>query len=426
MPLAGVRVLDFTWLNAGAKGARHLSLYGAELIHLEWKARLDVLRSNPPFHTVPGEAEVAGAAGAGGYESLNVTSVNRAASFNNNHVGKWGASLNMHHPKGKALFTQLVQTADIIVENYTAKTLEGWGFGWQDLEKIRPDIIYIQSPGFGRQGPYVNYRTYGPTAAAISGLTSQSGLPDRYPVGYGFSFMDVCAPYFIAMAAMAALRQRQSTGRGVYVDLSQSGPSFLLTGTSIPDWSANDRSYQRTGNRSPYITSAPHGAYRCIGIESWLAIACFGEEDWQSLVNVMGNPSWASEPQFSTLEQRYQHQDELDPLIEQWTSSQDRYTAMQKLQDSGVTAAVCQDSKDRYEIDSQLKHRQYFVEVPHSEVPAYDVEGHPSRFSETQPSPYGQSNWGTAIYGEHNARVFGELLGLTNTELVNLAEEDVI
>ena len=275
-PLNGVRVLDFTWLNAGAKGTRHLALYGADVIHIEWKGRLDLLRHNPPYHEVPGDTSMPKA--APGYDHLKVSSVNRAASFNNNHVGKWGISLNLRHPKGKAIFRDLVKTADVVADNFTASTLDGWGFGPEALEQIKPDIIYVQAPGFGRLGPYSDYRSYGPTAAAISGLTWQGGLPDRYPCGYGFSYMDVCGPYFLAIAVLSALRQRNRTGRGVYVDSSQCGPAFLLTGPALLEWSANGDGYVRNGNRSTYVAAAPHNAYRCKGKDDWVVITCFTEE----------------------------------------------------------------------------------------------------------------------------------------------------
>ncbi len=424
MPLTGVRVLDFTWLNAGAKGTRHLALYGADTIHIEWKGKLDFLRFNPPYHAVPGE-EPPPDVGAG-YEVLDVPSVNRAVSYNNNHVGKWGISLNLHHPKGKDLFRQLVRTADVVVDNFTATTLEQWGFGWTQLKEIKPDIVYVQAPGFGKQGPYRDFRSYGPTASAMSGLTWLGGLPDRYPCGYGFSYMDVLGPYFLAMAVLAALRQRNRTGNGVYVDSSQVGPAFLLTGTTILDWSAHGRRYQRNGNRSTAIKAAPHGAYRCRGDEKWIAIACSAEAHWQGLTQVMGRPAWAGEARYSTLDRRYEHQDELDGRIETWTRGQERYDLMERLQAAGVPAGVCQDTRDRYENDPQLRHRGYFVQVPHSEVPAYDVEGHPGRFTETQPTPLGRSGRGSACYAEDNHRIYTELLGLNEAELDSLRAEEAI
>ncbi len=424
LPLEGIRVLDFTWMNAGAKGTRHLSLYGAELIHLEWKGKLDNLRKAPPFHTAPGE-EFEGA-GTAGYTQLNVPTVNRSASFNNNHVGKWGVSLNLRHPKGQDIFRQLVEKSDVVCDNFTARTLEGWGFGFPELEKINPRIICVQAPGFGHSGPYVDYRSYGPTAAAMSGLTWLSGLPDRYPCGYGFSYMDVCGPYFNAMAVMAALRQRDRTGKGVWVDLSQSGPAFLLTGTAMLDWSANGRRYERSGNRSVYTKSAPHGAYRCDGDEAWIAIDCSTQEHWEALLAVMGHPEWASQAGFRTLDERYVNQDSLDRHVEDWTLGFERYDLMARLQQAGVPAGACQNTKDRFEIDPQLKHKGYFAQMPHSEVAPYPVEGHHSRFSETQPSPLGNTGWGTAMYGEHNTQVYGRLLGLGEEDLAALAQEDVI
>ena len=423
-PLNGVRILDFTWLNAGAKGTRHLSLYGAECIHIEWEGKLDLFRRNPPFHTLPGEDP--SAAGEAGYAHLDVPSVNRSVSFNNNHVGKWGVSLNLRHPKGKELFRRMVLTADVIADNFTATTLRDWGFGWEALHEIKPDIIYVQAPGFGLKGPYQNYRSYGPTAAAISGLTWQGGLADRFPCGFGFSYMDVCSPYFLAMAIMAALRQRERTGKGVYVDSSQCGPAFLLSGTSILNWSANGQRWVREGNRSTHITAAPHGAYRCQGADNWITIACSEEEHWRGLASVMGHPDWTKDPRFATLQDRYKHQDELDPLVESWTTSQERYDLMTHLQAAGVPAGVCQTTQDRFDTDPQLKHRSYFVEVPHSEVPPYYVEGHPGRFSETQPTPLGRTNHGTATYAEHNEKIYGDLLGLSSSEIEALREEKVI
>lgn len=413
-PLNGVRVLDFTWLNAGAKGTRLLSSYGAETIHIEWKGKLCGLRWAKPPHKAPGD------------DDNRAKSPNRAASFNNNHVGKWGVSLNMQHPKGKDLFRRLVEISDVIVDNYTATTLERWGFGWPVLEAVNPRIIYVQAPGFGRKGPYAEYRTYGPTAGAISGITWQSGLPDRFPCGFSYSYMDVCGPFFISMAVLSALRQRSRTGKGIYVDLSQIGPAFHLTGTSIPDWSATGRRFTRSGNRSLYAKAAPHGAYRCAGDDKWIAIACTEEAHWRSLVRTANNPAWASDARFASLATRCENQGALDRCVESWTVTQERYDLMARLQAAGVPAGVCQETRDRYDTDPQLKHREFFVQVPHSEVFPYDTEAHPGRFSATPPSPLGRTNWGCHTYGEHNEGIYERLLGLTPEEIAALAAENVI
>ena len=423
LPLEGARILDFTWLNAGAKGTRHLALYGADVVHIEWKGKLDVLRTSGPHHKMPGDDSPGTDPG---YSQLSVASVNRGASFNNNHVGKWGISLNMRDPKGKEVFRELLRVSDAVVDNFTAATLADWGFPFDEMVKVKPDIVYVQAPGFGFQGPYRDYRSYGPTAAAVSGLTFMSGLPDRYPVGYGFSYMDVCGPYFVAMATMMALRQRDRTKKGVWVDSSQAGPAFLLTGTSIMDWSANGRSYERSGNRSAYEPAAPHGAYRCRGDDMWIAIACRDDAEWDGLVAEMGGPEWTASPQFATLTDRYENQDELDAHIEAWTLEQERYDLMERLQARGVPAGVCQNTRDRYEIDPQLAHNGYFVNMPHSEVPSYDVEGHAGRFSETPPSPFGQTGHGAKCYAEDTESFYADVLGMSQERIARLQAEDVI
>ena len=412
LPLQGVRVLDFGWVNAGAKGARYLSTYGAEVIHLEWKGRLDILRTTSPQHRVPGGAPPG--------------SINLGSSFNNNHAGKWGISLNMRHPKGKDLFRRLLAVSDIVIENYTATTLEGWGFGWERMSEIKPDIIYIQAPGFGRKGPYSAYRTYGPTAAAVGGLTAGVGLADRDPCGYGVSYMDAIGPYFIAIAAMSALRRRNQTNRGVYVDLSQVGPAILYTGTAVPAWSVNGAAYERSGNRSQHMKAAPHGAYRCAGDDHWIAIACSTDEQWRALTWAMGEPAWIHDPRFATLDARHANQDDLDWFVEAWTQRYERYQLMAYLQEAGVPAGVCQDTQDRYENDAQLRHRGYFVNVGHAEISKYDVEGHAGIFSDAAPSPRGTTGWGAACYAEHNPRVYSDLLGLSSADLEAFAAEDVI
>ena len=242
--MEGARILDFTWLNAGAKGTRHLALYGADVVHIEWKGKLDVLRTSGPHHKMPGDDSPGTDPG---YSQLSVASVNRGASFNNNHVGKWGISLNMRDPKGKEVFRELLRVSDAVVDNFTAATLADWGFPFDEMVKVKPDIVYVQAPGFGFQGPYRDYRSYGPTAAAISGLTFMSGLPDRYPVGYGFSYMDVCRPL---------LRRHGHDDGPPPARPHQEGASGLIPPRPAPPSSSPARR-SWTGRRTTGPTSAP-------------------------------------------------------------------------------------------------------------------------------------------------------------------------
>src|SRR5439155_10704794 len=266
----------------------------------------------------------------------------------------------------------------------------------------RPDIIYVQASGFGATGPYRDYRSFGPVAAAISGLTYMSGLPDRWPVGWGYSYLDVMSPWFVVAAILMSLCHRGRTGRGQHVDMSQSGPGFLLTGTALLDHQANGRAYRRTGNASPHLPAAPHNVYRCRpgdnGVEEWIALACFAEAEWRGLVAAMGDPTWAGEARFATLADRLRNVEALDQHIGAWTLGWERYALMDHLQRAGVPAGVCQTPADRVDRDPQLAHRGFYVELEHSEVGRHRVENAPGKMSVTPPYVGGLHDRGAPCY----------------------------
>ena len=220
-PLEGVRIADLTWLLAGAGGPRLLASLGAEVIRIEWRDRLDFLRYMPPFATQKEEqAEKAVAMDLTGLDTGKVKSVNRGGYFNDINAGKYGISLNMKAPQGRELFKKLVAVSDVVVEAFTAETMQKWGLGYDTLKAIKPDIIYMQQPGWGHKGPYVKYASYGPIAQAVSGLTEQSGLPPPHPpAGWGFSYMDWSGAYYCAMTILMALYYKKTDG---------SGPSILI------------------------------------------------------------------------------------------------------------------------------------------------------------------------------------------------------
>jgi crotonobetainyl-CoA:carnitine CoA-transferase CaiB-like acyl-CoA transferase len=421
--LAGIRLLDFTWLMAGAFGPKYLAAFGAEVIRIEWKDKIDFLRYGAPFLSPPGEKAD---------PMTRPNSLNRASFFNDINSGKRGITLNMHKRRGKELFAELLRVSDGVMDNFTPTTLARWGFSFEKMREIRPDIVYVQSPGFGARGPYSPFRSYGSIGQGASGLTYEIGLPDRGPCGWGYSYMDVTAGWYVALNTMAALRHRNKTGQAHHLDTAQTDAAIYMTGTAILDYSANGRHYVRTGNRSPHVYAAPHGAYRCAddpewtGIASsdrWIAITCFTEAHWQALVEEMGNPAWASEPQFATLEARYQNQDALDAKLTEWTRTQERYSLMERLQARGVPAGVCQDARDRVELDPQLKHLGFFKTVPHSEVGSYRLQGIPGRFSKTPPDVGGRHGRGAPCFGEDNEYVFGEILGYSTAQIAQLREE---
>jgi crotonobetainyl-CoA:carnitine CoA-transferase CaiB-like acyl-CoA transferase len=421
--LHGVRVVDLTWYLASGGAPRFLSAFGADVIKVEWHENLD-LRFNYAQAPVGGrEARRGATAPLPGDNST----MNRSGQFLNVRSGQRGISLNLRHPKGQELLRRLIATADVLVEGFSPGVLERWGLGYESLRQLKPDIIYAQQSGFGQHGRYGRYRTLGPVAQALGATSEMSGLPEPAPpAGWGYSYLDWFGAYTLALGILAALNHRARTGRGQWIDSSQCDCGIYLAGTAVLDWSANGRVWQRYGNRSPFKPAAPHGAYRCQGGDRWLAIACFREEEWQALAKVAGHPEWASDPRFATLRARLANQDALDALVESWTRTQERYAAMHALQAAGVAAGACQDAADRCERDPQLAHLEWLTEVTGSEIGTWPVAELPIELSATPAFMGGPIDRGAPCYGEDNALVYGEWLGLSEREIAALKDEGVI
>jgi crotonobetainyl-CoA:carnitine CoA-transferase CaiB-like acyl-CoA transferase len=279
----------------------------------------------------------------------------------------------------------------------------------------------------GSKGIYGRFRALGPIAAALSGLSEMSGLAEpAMPAGWGYSYLDWFAAYSLGLAILAALYRRNLTGKGEYLDASQTESGIFLTGVPVLDWSANGRPWQRYGNRSPFKLAAPHGAYRCRGADRWLAIACFTEEEWRALTHVAGHAAWTSDPRFQTLKARLAHQDDLDAEITRWTSQHDDYDLMHKLQAAGVAAGVCQTAEDRCDKDPQLRALEWLTEVTGTRIGRWPIGEVPLKLSETPSYIAGPTNRGAPCYAEDNEYVYGELLGMTTGEIGRLMEKGVI
>jgi crotonobetainyl-CoA:carnitine CoA-transferase CaiB-like acyl-CoA transferase len=420
-PLAGIRILDFTWFLASAGGTRFLAAFGAESIKVE-------LKSHP-------DTRMAAMAPVGGRAARDkataplpgVTDPDMGGQFNNKNPGKRGISLNVRHPKGLEIARRLVAMSDIVAEGFSPGVLDSWGLGYQAMRAIKPDIIYVQQSGMGAQGTYGRFRTVGPVANSFSGLSEMSGLPEpAMPAGWGYSYLDWMGAYSFALAMLSALFHRERTGEGQWVDASQAEVGLLISGTTILDWSANGRVWSRYGNRSPYKPAAPHGAYPSAGVDRWLAIACFTDAEWHGLTHVAGHPEWASDTRFKDLAGRLRHQDALDALVGGWTKSRDGYETMLALQRAGVPAGVCQNAGDRCDNDPQLKALQWLTEVTGTKIGRWPLAEVPIKMSESPAYIGGRIDRGAPCYGEDNEYVYGELLGMSSGEIKTLADEGVI
>jgi len=422
--LDGVRVLDLTWVVAGPTGARYLAALGAEVIRVEWMGRIDFMRLGPPSVTLPGE-EASGVTTLGGGTPDMVKSVNRNGVFNDFNAGKRGISLNLSRPEGRELLLRLVAVSDVLLETYSSSAMEEMGLGLDVLRTANPDLVYVQGSGFGASGDKRGYTTFGPTAQAITGLTHQSGLADREPAGWGFSYMDHTGGYYIALATLMALLQRKRTGKPVYMDLAQAQAGLFITGTSVLDHSVNGRETTRTGNGSPSRTSVPHGVYPAAGVDRWVAVSVRTDAEWDGLAAATALPLFA-DPELRTAGGRAARAGDIDAALAAWTRSRDAADIMRLLQRHGVPAGVCQTAADRVDADPQLAARGFLVDLPHSEIGTWPVQNVPFRLSDT-PARAGEPTGRAApCYGEDNRYVYGSILGLADEEIDRLAAEQII
>jgi crotonobetainyl-CoA:carnitine CoA-transferase CaiB-like acyl-CoA transferase len=407
--LAHLRICDFTGQLAGAGATRFLAAFGAQVIRIEdpvRQGRWDILRGTGPFVDERRGLDLGGA-------------------FNNHNVEKLGITLNLRTERGKLLFEQLVRKSDVVSENFAAGVMERLGFPYAKLAELKSDIIYVSNCGFGHTGPYAKFKTWGPLVQALSGLTMSSGLPDQPPAGWGYSYMDHTGGYYMAMAILLALHYRNRTGRGQWVDMSCTEAGATLNGPALLDATVNGRPLRRPGmphsNRNRCPAMAPHGIYPARGEDRWLAIACRDQVDWQALSEVVAD-AWVEERRFSTLEDRLRHEDDLDRLLSDWTRKRDPFDSASALRAAGVPASAVQKPEDRIDKDPSTEAWGLWPTVTHSAMGEVRADGLPVHLSQTD----WEIRRGAPCLGEHNDRVFGEVLGLSDREIAELRREGVI
>ena len=419
--LQNIRILDFSWFLASAGGTRFLAALGAESFKVEWKAHPDT--------------RLAAMAPVGGREARRtataplegVSDPDMGGQFLNKNSGKRGLSLNIRDPRGLEIAKRLVQMSDVVAEGFSPGVLERAGLGYDVMKSLRPDIIYIQQSGMGAYGTYGRFRTVGPVAAAFSGASEMSGLPEpAMPAGWGYSYLDWIGAYGFASAILGALLHRERTGEGQWIDASQCESGLFLNGVAMLDWQVNHRPFRRSGNRPPWQALAPHGAYRCKGEDRWIAIACQSEDDWQRLAKASGKTEWLNDSRFKTLADRIANQDALDAAVNAWTETQEAYACMNLLQGEGIAAGVVQTAEDRCDHDPQLAALDWLTEVTGTKIGTWPVPELPMKLSATPAYIGGPIDRGAPCYGEDNTYILRDLLGFSDNEIAKLAADDVI
>jgi benzylsuccinate CoA-transferase BbsF subunit len=402
-PLRGVRVLDFTWVWAGPYATMLLALLGAEVIKIESRGRMDIMRRMivwPLFSPVPQEIPP-----------------NQGMSFGAINMNKLGVTINLDQPLGSDLVKRLVGVSDVVFENMRPGAMERSGLGYEELRRVNPKLIMLSSSARGATGPESHYAGYATVHHAVGGASYITGYPDG-PPSTTFGDVDLVNATAAAFAVIAALHHRAATGEGQFIDYSQCEGVSSLIGDVLLDYEMNGRSPGRHANADELM--APHNVYQCWGVDRWVAIAVETDEEFAALARVMGRPELAADTRFVDAASRKRNEAEIDEIVSAWTRARDRDFIANMLVQEGIAAAPSRDADDLFH-DPHLSARGALVEVDHPEVGVRRFAGAPWIMSgcdvEAVHAP---------LLGEHNDYVFRQLLGISEEELDGLQRDGVV
>ncbi len=396
LPLAGIRVLDLTNFWAGPLATSYLAAFGADVVKVESIQRPDGMRF----------------AGAVPNDPLWEWS----AVFAGANLGKRGITLNLTAPEGTTLLRRLIASADLVIDNFSARVLENFGLTWEQVRALNSRIIMIRMPAFGLTGPWRDRPGFGQTVEQISGLGWITGYEDLPLVPRGVC--DPLAALHAVIATVLALEHRRRAGEGQLVELPLIETALNVAAEQVIEYSAYGRLLQRQGNRGPY--AAPQGVYRCA--DEYIAIAVANDVQWQGMGAAMGDPRWAQAPAFATPAGRRHGHDGIDAEIARWLSNQDPHAAAQMLRAHGVPAEVLVNAHFVMP-NPQLEQRAFFEVLHHPITGDTRYPGLPMSFS-GMPRPL--HHLPPPTLGQHNEAILGAELGLSREELADLQARRII
>jgi crotonobetainyl-CoA:carnitine CoA-transferase CaiB-like acyl-CoA transferase len=336
-------------------------------------------------------------------------------------------TLDLSRPEGAELALKLVESADIVVDNFSPRVLDGFGLGEEALRAVRPDLVILRLPAFGLTGPWRDRGGFAMTVEQNSGLAWLTG----YPEGEGEDpdgplvprgVCDVLGALHALVGVVAALEHRRQTGEGLLVESPLAEAALNIAAEQTIEWTAHQTLLTRGGNRS--IHAAPQGLYPCADTadtEHYLVLSIESDEHWLALRRAIGDPDWAADPRLATLAGRLAAQDDIDAHLVEWLADQQLDAVLDDLVRHRVPAARTIDAR-RLNDTPQLRARGWFQRISHPVVGALDYPGLPFTFSALPRPLYTR---GAPTLGQDNEMVLADL-GLTATEIAALAEQKVI
>jgi len=395
--LAGVKVLDLTQFEAGTSCTEMLAWLGADVIKVE-----------PPKMGEQGRWMITEKPGVDSHYFILL------------NANKRSITLNLKSERGKEIFLELVKQVDILSENYSLGTLESFGLGYNRLRDINPRLIYLTIKGFGTYGPYSKFKSFDMIAQAAGGAMSLTGFPGSPPLKPGPTIGDTGTGIHAACGVLAAYIQRQRTGKGQKVEVAMQEAVFNFVRVPMMDTYITHQPTQRRGNRLG--GGAVGDIFKCApgGPNDYVYMLCTTPEMWQALCNIIGHPEVPEDPRFKDRKEREKYIEELTGIIEDWTSKHAKHEVMKVMGEAGVPCGAVLDSVELLN-DPHLKERGMVVTVDHPVRGKFTMPGCPVKLedspAEVESAP---------LLGQHNAEIYGKMLGLKDSDLEQLKQQGVI
>jgi formyl-CoA transferase len=334
---------------------------------------------------------------------------------------KKSVGIDLHHEEGQALVQELVEQADVFVENFRPGSLEEWNLGWEDLSDINPGLVMVRLTGFGQYGPYKDRPGFGTLAEAMSGFAHMTGQADGPPTLPPFPLADKFAGLYSTFAVMMALYWRDvHDGTGQYIDTSLLEPILAsLMDAHIIEYDQKGIVRQRQGNQTPNY-SVPRNTYKTAD-DQWVALSASSSSIADRILKIVGGTELVDDPRFSTFQARVEHIDELDELIQAWMSEHDREEVLEIFNENEAAIAPVYDIEDIFE-DPHLRERDALITVDDDVLAEITMHGVFPKMSQTP----GQVHHAGPALGEHTLPILSERTDVDANELEDLHEREII
>ena len=397
-PLDGMRIVSFDHVLAGPYGTTILAELGADVIKVESsKGGMD------PFRFF----------GTG--EDPNLSP--RFLEFNRN---KRSFTVNLKHPKGRTVLHDLVAKADAVLDNYSVDVVQRIGLGYDDLCKVKPDIINLRMPGLGTTGPKRHFSTVGVNITSFTGLTYMWNHPGNTnpPIGSQTVFPDYVSGVLCAIIIISGVLYRDRRKKGAFIDLAQAEATAFMIGASLMEAVASGKNPEPIGNAA--LSIAPHDCYPCTGEDRWCVIAAETDQQWTALAKVLG-AAIEQDPRFNTNAGRLKYRDELNAIISQWTKDKDAFAVRDQLQNAGVPAGVVQTGEDLTN-DPQLRDRGFVVAIENPRLGRVVLPNFPLHFANAKLT----RRWEFPVLGRDTETVLREVVGYSEETIRQLGSDGVL